>query len=301
MTLTSQPRTVESAGVRLAVFESGAAAAGGPGQSNAAGPAVPTVLLVHGYPDTHRVWDQLAAELDTDHHVVRYDVRGAGQSGAPADLRGYRLDQLADDMFAVADAVSADRAVHVVGHDWGSIQAWHAVTDPRAAMRIASFTTISGPCLDHAAHWYRRRLRNPTPRHLAQMLGQSARSWYITAFQLPFLAPIVWRHGLARRWGISAEDAVRGICLYRANMRPRMRHPEHRVASVAVQLVTLTGDRYVGTSLASEDLDRWAPRLTRRTLDATHWSALRQQAPLLAGMVREFVNGSAESGRGTRR
>ena len=141
MTLASQPRTVESAGVRLAVFESGAAAAGGPGQSNAAGPTVPTVLLVHGYPDTHRVWDQLAAELDADHHVVRYDVRGAGQSGAPADLRGYRLDQLADDMFAVADAVSADRAVHVVGHDWGSIQAWHAVTDPRAAMRIASFTT----------------------------------------------------------------------------------------------------------------------------------------------------------------
>ncbi len=281
MTLASDPHTVRSGGVKLAVFERGDMAAG------------PTVLLVHGYPDTHRVWDQVAAELGSDHHVVRYDVRGAGQSGAPSDLRGYRLDQLADDLFAVADAVSPDRAVHVVGHDWGSIQAWHAATGPRAPERIASFTSISGPCLDHVAHWYRRRLRNPTPRHLAQVLDQSARSWYIAAFRLPLLAPFVWRHGLARRWGIPAEDAVRGIGMYRANMRPRMRHPEHRVASVPVQLVTLTRDRYVSGPLASQDLDLWAPRLTRRTLDATHWSALTRHAPALAGMLREFVTGTA--------
>lgn len=286
MTLASEPRTVRSGDVKLAVFETGAAVAG-PGKSSA-GPG-PTVLLVHGYPNTHRVWDQLAAELGADHHVVRYDVRGAGQSGVPADLRGYRLDRLADDLFAVADAVSPDQPVHVVGHDWGSIQAWHAATDPRAAKRIASFTSVSGPCLDHAAHWYRRRLGNPTPQHLAQVLDQSARSWYITAFHLPYLAPFAWRHGLARRLGVSAEDAVRGISLYRANMRPRMRHPEHRVASVPVQVVTLTRDRYVSTPLASEDLDRWAPRLTRRALDATHWSALTGQAPALASMLREFI------------
>ena len=88
----------------------------------------------------------------------------------------------------------------LAGHDWGSVQAWHAVTDPRAATRIASFTSISGPCLDHAGHWYRSRLRRPTPRHLAEVLNQSVKSWYITVFQLPLIAPFAWRHGLARRW-----------------------------------------------------------------------------------------------------
>jgi pimeloyl-ACP methyl ester carboxylesterase len=105
-----------SDGVQLAVVECGQ-------------PAAPTVLLVHGYPDTHRIWDDVCAALAADHHVVRYDVRGAGRSGRPADLRGYRLDQLADDLFAVAAAVSPSRPVHVAAHDWGSVQAWHAVTD----------------------------------------------------------------------------------------------------------------------------------------------------------------------------
>lgn len=283
-------------GVRLAVFECGDLSA-------------PTVLLVHGYPDTNRIWDDVCAVLAADHHVVRYDVRGAGRSGPPAELRGYRLDQLADDLFTVAGAVSPDQPVHVVGHDWGSVQAWHAATDPRAAGRIASFTTISGPCLDHAGYWYRRRLTRPTPRHLAQLLVQSARSWYITVFHLPLVAPMAWRHGLADRWsgileraeGVTpkpgrpeptlADDAIHGISLYRANMRPRMRHPEPRTAQIPVQVITLARDRYVTPALASADLDRWAPRLTRRTIDASHWSALTEKGTVVAQMIGQFAAG----------
>jgi NAD(P)-dependent dehydrogenase (short-subunit alcohol dehydrogenase family)/pimeloyl-ACP methyl ester carboxylesterase len=294
---------VSTDGVRLAVFASG-------------DPEAPTVLLVHGYPDTHRVWDEVSAALGVGHHVVRYDVRGAGLSGAPREVGDYRLDQLADDLFAVAAAVSPDRPVHVAGHDWGSVQAWHAVTDPRAADRIASFTTISGPCLDHAGHWYRRRLARPTPRHLVQMAGQSARSWYITVFQLPLVAPLAWRHGLARRWagilergeGVTprpglvsatlADDAVRGLNLYRANMRPRMRHPSQRIARIPVQVITLSRDRYLSPAMVAEDLHRWAPRLTRRTIDATHWSALTEKGPVVAGMISTFAAGSGDAEAG---
>jgi len=285
---------VESGGVRLAVYSTG-------------DPAARTVLLVHGYPDTHRVWDQVADALAGEYHVVRYDVRGAGRSGAPSGLAGYRLDQLADDLFAVADAVSPDRPVHVAGHDWGSVQAWHAATGHRAATRIASFTSISGPCLDHSAYWFRRRLRRPTPRHLAEVLNQSVKSWYITVFQLPLVAPLAWRHGLARRWadvlargeGVTPRpgfpdetlesDAVRGLNLYRANMRPRMRHPARRVATVPVQVITLTRDHYLSPSLVSADLGQWAPRLRRRVIEATHWSALTEKAAVVAGMIAEFA------------
>ena len=58
---------------------------------------------------------------------------------------GFTLEKLTDDFLAVADAVSPDRPVHLVGHDWGSVQAWEFVTVPRTEGRIASFTSMSGP------------------------------------------------------------------------------------------------------------------------------------------------------------
>jgi len=286
-------RTVESAGVKLAVFEQG-------------DPAHPTLLLVHGYPDTHIVWDDIAADLAADHHVVRYDVRGAGESGVPATRDDYRLELLGADLFAVADAVSPDRPVHVVAHDWGSVQSWEAVTAPGSSRRIASYTTMSGPCLDHMGHWIRHRLRRPSPKHLKQLLVQGLHSWYITAFHLPVLAPATWRLWLARAWprvlrdleavtpraghpqATLKQDAVNGIELYRANMRPAVRRPRERHTEVPVQLITLRRDHYVSDFL-SDGLERWAPRLTRRSVDATHWSALLEKGTTVAGMVRDFT------------
>lgn len=274
-------------------------------------PARPPVLLVHGYPDTHRVWDGAAAALAASHHVIRYDVRGAGESDSPAMPAGYHLDRLADDLFAVIDAVSPGRPVHVAGHDWGSIQAWHAVTDARSTGRIASFTTISGPCLDHAGFWFRERMSRPSARHLAELAGQGARSWYIGVFHLPALAPLAWRLGLARAWpfllryleGVTPRDgypsaslrsdAVSGIGLYRANMAARIRNPQPRTARLPVQLVILTADHYVGPALAGSDLDRWAPDLVRHTLRATHWSALTERAATIASLVSQFAAGTA--------
>ncbi|WP_255948150.1 SDR family oxidoreductase [Streptomyces odontomachi] len=283
---------VPSGGVSLAVYEQG-------------DPAAPTVLLVHGYPDTHHVWDDVAAELAVDHHVVRYDVRGAGDSDAPSGTAGYRLDLLADDLYAVADATSPGRPVHVVAHDWGSIQSWEAVTDPKAVERIASYTTMSGPCLDHMGYWLRRRLHRPTPRHLWQLVSQALHSWYIYLFHVPVVAPAVWRLGLARNWGTLlrvregvrprpghphttlAADAVRGIRLYRANMLPRLRKPRPRPTAVPVQVITLTKDSFVSPAL-TEGLEQWAPHLWRRELPATHWSALLQKGPVVANLIREF-------------
>ncbi|MGW4274817.1 SDR family oxidoreductase [Streptomyces seoulensis] len=286
-------RRVRSGALSLAVYEQG-------------DPTRPTVLLVHGYPDTHAVWDDVAADLAADHHVVRYDVRGAGASNSPRTTEEYRLELLARDLFAVADATSPDRPVHVVAHDWGSIQAWEAVTDPRSAERVASYTTLSGPCLDHMGFWLRRRVRRPTPRHLKQLAAQSVHSWYIYLFHLPVLAPAAWRLGLARAWPrvlrdlervtpradhpqrTLAGDAARGVRLYRANMLPRLLHPTPRPTAVPVQVITLTDDHYVSPAL-SEGLEEWAPHLWRRELPATHWSALLEKGTTVARMIREFT------------
>src|SRR3954469_16013204 len=153
---------VRGADVDLAVFERGDS-------------GDPTVVLMHGYPDTHAVWDEVAELLADRFHVVTYDVRGAGASDHPKGSGNYTFELLMADLRAVLDAVSPGEPVHLVGHDWGSIQSWEAVcTMPR---RFASFTSMSGPCLDHVAYWMRRNVRSLSPRRYLDSLGQLLRSW----------------------------------------------------------------------------------------------------------------------------
>src|SRR5690242_17337653 len=130
-------------GTRLALHEYG-------------NPSGPTVVAVHGYPDNHHVWDGVAAAL-AGYRVVAYDVRGAGDSDKPRGRRAYRQEQLTADLLTVLDEVSPDEPVHLLAHDWGSMQSWDAVSNPAHAARFASFTSISGPSLPYAARWLRGR------------------------------------------------------------------------------------------------------------------------------------------------
>ena len=135
---------VDAAGVRLAAVELGDRTA-------------PTVVLLHGYPDTKEVWEEVAHRLAERLHVVAYDMRGAGASSAPAGgSAAYDLERLVDDFVAVTDAVVPGRAVHLVGHDWGSIAGWEMVTTPRLDGRVRSFTSIAVP------------VRAPSPRSPAR-------------------------------------------------------------------------------------------------------------------------------------
>lgn len=114
-TVPQTMRRVASAGAELAVYETGVAGA-------------PTVILHHGYPDTHAVWDEVVALLAPRLHVVTFDMRGMGASSAPTEPHAYALPVLADDLRAVAATVSPDRPVHLVGHDGGAFVGWEAVT-----------------------------------------------------------------------------------------------------------------------------------------------------------------------------
>ncbi|WP_043629790.1 SDR family oxidoreductase [Nonomuraea candida] len=320
-------RWVESGDVRLAVFEEG-------------DPGRPAVLLLHGYPDTHRVWDEVAALLRDRFHVVRYDVRGAGESSVPRDRRDYGLDRLMDDLVAVLDAVGLRRA-HLVGHDWGSMQGWEALGRQETRDRLASFTGLGGPGPRQAGHFMRHgRWRD--------VMAQRIRAWHIGAFQLPVLPELAWRTvlpGIVRRAlrregvvprpghpaGTLGRDGRNGLWLYRRNLAGLLRgrdgrrrgagggrdgsrrdrpggagvpggdESDPRVPDVPVQVVEATRDAYVTPALSAE-LGRWAPRLWRRRIAAGHW-VHRSRPEAVAGMIAEFVEhveGAPES-RGLRR
>ncbi|MFK8906463.1 SDR family oxidoreductase [Streptomyces sp. YS-3] len=294
----ARERWVRTGGIELCVAELG-------------DPEQPTVVLVHGYPDSKEVWSQVAVRLAERFHVVLYDVRGHGRSTAPVPLRGgFTLEKLTDDFLAVADAVSPDRPVHLVGHDWGSVQAWEFVTVKRTEGRIASFTSMSGPSLDHFGHWIKSRMTRPTPRRVGQLLGQGAKSWYVYMLHTPVLPELAWRGPLGKRWprilervekvpcgdyptASLSQDAAHGAWLYRDNIRARLRRPRaDAYAHVPVQLITPTGDAFLSERLY-DDLELWAPQLVRRTLPAKHWVP-RTRPDRLAAWITEFVTANED-------
>jgi NAD(P)-dependent dehydrogenase (short-subunit alcohol dehydrogenase family)/pimeloyl-ACP methyl ester carboxylesterase len=267
------------------------------------------IVLVHGYPDNNLVWKPVAERLAKNYFVIAYDVRGAGQSDVPKKLTAYKMDLLAQDLAAVVDAVIPGRQFHLAAHDWGSIQTWESVTTDRLKPRIASYTTISGPSLDHMGYWIRDRTLNLSPAAKAKVMKQALSSWYIGFFHLPVLAPAGWQAGFGSLWpkylkhreGVvepepnptQTEDGTHGVQLYRANFRDKLISPEKRYAACPVQLIVPTKDNYVGTQLF-EDLHRWVPELYRRDINANHWVPL-SHPDLIAAWIGEFVAG-VESG-----
>ncbi|WP_436737732.1 SDR family oxidoreductase [Streptomyces sp. BBFR102] len=302
----ARERRVRTGGVELCVAELGDASR-------------PTVVLVHGYPDSKEVWSGVATRLADRYHVVLYDVRGHGRSSAPRPLRGgFTLEKLTDDFLAVVDAVSPDAPVHLVGHDWGSVQSWEFTTVERTRGRVASFTSLSGPSLDHFGHWIRKRAGRPTPRRLAQLFSQGAKSWYVYMLHTPVLPERAWRGPLGTHWPRILErlekvpagayptsslgnDAAHGAWLYRDNVRARLRHPRpDPYAHAPVQLITPTGDVFLSQRLYDE-LESWVPQLVRRTIPAKHWVP-RTRPDQLAAWIGEFVDSREavrQSGRAT--
>ncbi len=281
-------RVTASDGVRLAVYERG-------------DPAAPTVLCVHGYPDNASVWDGVAGLLAADHHVVTYDVRGAGASTAPAGRDGYALDLLADDLARVAAATAPDRRPHLLGHDWGSIQTWHAVTEPRLADRFASFTSVSGPCLDHVGLWLRERL-GAGPRGRAEGLAQLRRSAYIAFFRLPVVPELAWFSGVGgpalaalerlrdpggpppRR---SVRDHVNGLELYRRNVADHLGRPRPRGTGLPVR-VLVPADEVFMTEAAQAAAAAWVPDFRSHRVPGGHWVP-RTRPAAVADRVRALV------------
>ncbi|GAB2465304.1 alpha/beta hydrolase [Jatrophihabitans fulvus] len=271
----SVPRRISTPdGVTLAVYEAG-------------DPGSPTIVAVHGYPDDHHVWDGVVDLLADSYHVVTYDVRGAGASDRPGPRSAYRSAHLTDDLLAVLDAVSPGGPVHLLAHDWGSIQSWDALADDRFVGRVTSFTSISGPSLAYAGAWARRGLRHPRAA-----TRQLAHSWYTLAFQLPGLPEAAARSGvigrLARGSSGSRADAEHGLSLYRANLSGvATRTP--RPLELPVQVIVPQRDPYVTSAMAAGAPQPWVADLRVVPVAGGHW-VVRDRPDVIARLVDAFAS-----------
>ena len=156
------------------------------------------VLLLHGFPQRASMWQGVGEHLRRRGlRTVAPDQRGYAAGARPASRWSYRVEDVVGDARALVEELGAQ--VHVVGHDWGAVVAWHLAAGHPDLVR--SLTTVSVP----------------HPRAYARSLTsslQALRSWYAVAVQIPVLpealatlAPGAVARGL-RASGMTAAEAA---------------------------------------------------------------------------------------------
>ncbi len=132
--------------------------------------AAPPVILLHGFPESHRTWRGLAPLLSDRFRLIMPDQRGFGASDKPQEVEAYSADRLVADLFALADALGIER-FSLVGHDWGGAVAWAAAI--RGDPRLERLAIINSP---HPVIFQKSLIEDGEQR---------AASQYITAFRSP--------------------------------------------------------------------------------------------------------------------
>jgi pimeloyl-ACP methyl ester carboxylesterase len=149
------------------------------------------VILLHGFPDSGRVWrHQVPALVAAGFQVIVPDLRGYGKSDKPSDVASYAMPLLLADVIGVLDDLGVERA-HVVGHDWGAAIAWAVATFYPQRVDHLAVLSVGHPSAFAAAGF-----------------AQREKSWYMLLFQF---------QGVAERW-LSDNDW--------ANFRAWARHPD---------------------------------------------------------------------------
>jgi pimeloyl-ACP methyl ester carboxylesterase len=243
----------------------------------------PLVVLLHGFPEFWYAWrHQIPALADAGFRVVAPDLRGYNASDKPPRVRDYRPRVLVQDVADLIVALGAGSAA-VAGHDWGGALAWLlAMQHPE---RVERLVVLNAPHPNR----FLKGLSSP---------GQLRRSWYMLAFQLPWLPERLvaardfqalrraLRRQPARPGAFTAQDIDRyvaavaqpgalraAINYYRATFRGNPLAQVHSLRRVDIPTLIIWGDqdRYLGRELAEPDR-AWVPNVrVERIADASHW------------------------------
>lgn len=262
----------------------------------------PLVILLHGFPEFWFGWrSQIAALADAGFRVVAPDQRGYNTSGKPRGAAAYVLDTLADDIFALADALGRER-FSVVGHDWGASVAWWMAG--RKPARLDHLAILNAP---HPAIWRRAITRDP---------AQRKKSRYVQALRLRWLPEWLMRRdnyaalakafvGAARPEAFDADamaayraawaqpGALTGaVNWYRALFLQDL--PVPPPGSLRTPTLILWGDRdpFAGPELAEVSAQLCSDVRVQHLADATHWTVHDNPSEVSAALIG-FLKGAA--------
>lgn len=266
-------------------------------------PGKPVLLLLHGYPETHAMWHQLAPLLADEYSLVIPDLRGYGDSGKPAslpDAANQSKRAMAQDLAELMTALGHER-FHVAGHDRGARVLHRLCLDHEARIQNACIMDIA-PTLSTFAltdqalatayfHWFFLIQAAPLPE---RMIGADPASWLkgcLSRWSMgnePAFAPEAVAEYLRC---FSDAEAIRASCDdYRAAAGIDLVHDAaDGQRRITVPLLVLWGARgFVGRNYDVLALWREKAADVRGTaLDCGHF--LPEEVPsAVAGYLREF-------------
>ncbi|KAL6851209.1 hypothetical protein ACO1O0_008337 [Amphichorda felina] len=140
--------------------------------------SLPSLLLLHGFPQSHHMWHAVAPQLTDRYNVVLIDIRGYGASSKPADLASYAKSAMARDCIAVMDALlgSTSEPFFVCAHDRGARVAHKLCVDFPDRVRatilldicptLAMYTTTDFAFAKAYYHWFFLIQPEPLPETL---------------------------------------------------------------------------------------------------------------------------------------
>ena len=250
----------------------------------------PPVLLLHGFPDSLELWRDVAPRIAAaGHTTIAPDLRGFGESDAPAGRAHYRMDRIVDDMVRLLAALDVRVPVHVMGHDWGAGVAW--------SLALARPDLVRTNVVISVGH----------PREYALAgLEQRRKGAYLVFWQLPGIAEAsLSRNGHAglRHWARhnpDVEACVRdmsrpgrltaGLNWYRANFASVLfgPWPKCRVPTLGIwssEDHCLAEDQMVKSARRMD-----APWRYERIDGARHWLPLEEPARI-AGLALDWFGG----------
>lgn len=159
----------------LTGFTSGVAKVNGVDIAFAKGGSGPAALLLHGFPQTHAMWHQVAPVLARHFTVIAPDLRGYGASSKPEGTGTYSFSNMARDQHALMGELGFD-GFHLVGHDRGGRVAHRLALNQPEAVRSLTVMDIIPTHLPldqlnrHVArayyHWFFLAQPSPLPEKM---------------------------------------------------------------------------------------------------------------------------------------
>jgi pimeloyl-ACP methyl ester carboxylesterase len=131
-----------------------------------AGPGdAPAVIMLHGFPESHRTWREIAPRLEDKFRLIMPDQRGFAGSDRPEDVGDYATEKLIDDIFALAEALGVE-SFALAGHDWGGAISWPAAM--RGDSRLTRLAIINAP---HPLVFQKSLIENSDQRDASQYIN----------------------------------------------------------------------------------------------------------------------------------
>ncbi|GCE26706.1 epoxide hydrolase [Dictyobacter alpinus] len=259
----------------------------------------PLIVLLHGFPEYWYSWRfQIPFLANLGYTVVAPDLRGYNDTDKPN--RGYDIPTLLRDIVGLIKGLGHEKAI-IIGHDWGGVLAWNFAMDyPQMTERLV---VLNAP---HPGA-YLRELRNPQ---------QLRKSWYVFAFQIPWLPEFMLSRNNAAAIGRLIQQSAAHKEAFPpevlAHYQEAMSKPHALTASINyyralfnrpfsflnkqakkvinVPTLIIWGEQDVALDSAlTEGLDQWITNLKiKRIPDSGHW--VQQERPELVNQfLAEFL------------